>query len=70
MLDPAPHSEKDLNENTVIETSNSGQRLYARPIKNILDRNSREVVGWLYRWNNGELVPMWKDGSKSEIDYA
>ncbi len=44
-------------------------RLHAEPIKRILDRTTREVVGWLYEWNTGSQVPMWKDGRKSDVIY-
>ena len=42
-------------------------RLEAQPIKRILDRKSRYVVGWLYEWNTGEFVPMWKDGRRDDV---
>ncbi|MEN8950657.1 hypothetical protein [Planktotalea arctica] len=45
------------------------KRLEAKPIKRILDRKTREVVGWLYEWNTGERVPMWKDGCKTDVVY-
>ncbi len=37
-----------------------GEREQAHPIKRVLDQNSREVVGWLYRWNTGQVAVMWK----------
>ncbi len=46
------------------------KRLHAEPIKRILDRETREVVGWLYKWNTGSLVPMWKDGRKTDVIYV
>lgn len=45
------------------------KRLHATPIKRILDRHSREVVGWLYVWNTGAQVPMWKDRRKNDVIY-
>jgi hypothetical protein len=45
------------------------ERLEAQPIDRILDRETREVVGWLYRWDNDDLVPMWKDGPKTNVIY-
>jgi hypothetical protein len=44
-------------------------RLEAKPIKRILDRQSREVVGWLYEWDTGEFVPMWKRGQHEDVVY-
>ena len=46
------------------------KREQARAIKRILDRNSREVVGWLYEWNTGQLAVMWKDGRRDDVVYA
>ena len=45
------------------------KRLHAEPINRILDRKSRKVVGWLYKWNTGSLVPMWKNGKQSDVIY-
>lgn len=45
------------------------ERLAARAIKRILNRQSREVVGWLYEWNTGEQGPMWKNGRCQDIIY-
>jgi hypothetical protein len=42
-------------------------RLEAQPCKRILDRQSRDVVGWLYEWNTGEFVPMWKQGRQEDV---
>ncbi|UUV08686.1 hypothetical protein [Ruegeria sp. YS9] len=47
----------------------SKTRLHAEPIKRILDRSTGEVVGWLYEWNTGSQVPMWKDGRKTDVVY-
>ncbi len=41
----------------------------AKPIKRILDRNTRKVIGWLYEWNTGELLPMWKSGVYKDVIY-
>lgn len=45
------------------------KRLAARATKRILDRQSREVVGWLYEWNTGEQVPMWKNEHRDDVVY-
>lgn len=45
-------------------------RLHARAVKRILDRQSGTLVGWLYEWNTGELVPRWKAGAKSDVIYV
>lgn len=47
----------------------SNKRETAEPIKFILDRETRAVVGWLYKWNTGALVPMWKNGKCQNVIY-
>jgi len=46
------------------------RRKHATPIRRILDRESGKVVGWLYEWNTGALVPMWKSEPFENIVYA
>ncbi|GAW36555.1 hypothetical protein RA2_03628 [Roseovarius sp. A-2] len=41
----------------------------AKAIKRILDARTREVVGWLYEWNTGEILPRWKDGRREKVIY-
>lgn len=72
MLDTACRSQSDPHAIALADARNlptGKRRLHATPIKRILDRNSREVVGWLYEWNTGAQVPMWKDGRKSDVIY-
>ena len=45
------------------------ERLEAKAIKRILDARTREVVGWLYEWNTGEILPRWKDGRREKVIY-
>tara|TARA_R110002126_G_C10490653_1_gene504177 strand:+ start:39632 stop:39919 length:288 start_codon:yes stop_codon:yes gene_type:complete len=45
------------------------KRVHARAIKRILDRQSGEVVGWLYEWNTGALVPRWKADAHKDVIY-
>lgn len=40
--------------------SKEPKRLHAHAVKRILDRETGTLVGWLYEWNTGELVPRWK----------
>ena len=58
-----------LSANTKTEHQEVQQRRHAEPIKFILDRDTRDVVGWLYKWNTGALVPMWKDGACQNVIY-
>ena len=44
-------------------------RLHAHAVSRILDRENGELVGWLYKWNTGELVPRWRAGVKSDVVY-
>ena len=45
-------------------------RLCAQAVKRIHDRQSGELVGWLYEWNTGELVPRWKTEARSDVIYV
>jgi hypothetical protein len=49
--------------------SNGQRRLHARAIKRILDRETGDLVGWLYEWNTGELVPRWKTKAQKDVIY-
>ena len=45
-------------------------RVHAHAVNRILDRETGELVGWLYKWNTGELVPRWKAGAKTNVIYG
>ena len=45
-------------------------RLHARAVKRIHDRKSGALVGWLYEWNTGELVPRWKADARADVVYV
>ena len=45
------------------------KRLHAKAIKRILDRETGDLVGWLYEWNTGERVPRWKAKAHKDIVY-
>lgn len=45
------------------------KKLEAKAVGRILDAKTREVVGWLYQWNTGELVPRWKNGPVEDVIY-
>ena len=47
----------------------AGDRLEARAIGRILDRQTREVIGWVYEWNTGERAHLWKNGEREDIVY-
>ncbi len=49
--------------------SKTPKRLHARAVKRILDRETGDLVGWLYEWNTGELVPRWKSHAQSDVVY-
>lgn len=52
------------------KASTKPARLHARAVKRILDRQSGTLVGWLYEWNTGELVPRWKAEASSDVIYV
>lgn len=45
------------------------KRLHAQAINRILDRQSGDLVGWLYEWNTGERVPRWKTRAEADVIY-
>jgi len=46
------------------------KKRHARAIKRILDSKSREIVGWLYEWNTGQIAVMWKDEPCEDVIYV
>ena len=52
------------------KASTKPARLHARAVNRILDRQSGTLVGWLYEWNTGELVPRWKAEARSDVIYV
>ena len=44
------------------------KRIHAHAIKRIYC-SSGELVGWLYQWNTGDLVPRWKSEPHSDVYY-
>ena len=51
------------------QTGKGPKRLHAKAIKRILDRETGDLVGWLYEWNTGERVPRWKAKAHKDIVY-
>lgn len=47
----------------------SKKRTQARAVKRIFDKNSGELVGWLYEWNTGEVVPRWQGEAIKDVYY-
>ena len=45
------------------------KRLHAEAINRMLDRDTGELVGWLYRWNTGALCPRWKTEPREHVIY-
>lgn len=46
-----------------------GKRIHARAVCRIFDKKSGDLVGWLYEWNTGELVPRWKAQEFKDVFY-
>ncbi len=46
------------------------ERLHAHAVKRIYDRQTGDHVGWLYEWNNGDLVPRWSAAPRSDVVYG
>lgn len=49
--------------------SKKPKRLHARAIKRIHDSKSGDLVGWLYEWNTGSVVPRWIAGARKDVYY-
>lgn len=62
------HRENTFNKKSA--TAMLVKKEQARAIRRILDRDSQEVVGWLYEWNTGQLAVMWKDGRRDDVVYV
>lgn len=45
------------------------KRVHARAVKRIFDRETGQLVGWLYEWNTGSLVPRWKSEARDDVIY-
>lgn len=45
------------------------RRLEARAVMRILAVETGGQVGWLYRWNNGDLQPAWFAGPLEAVIY-
>ena len=48
-------------------TKLSEGRSQAQAIKRIFDSKTGELVGWLYQWNTGSLVPRWKSEIHTDV---
>lgn len=47
-----------------------GPRLTGTPIKQILCKTSGKLVGFLYEWNNGDILPTWRNGPVDKVRYV
>jgi len=47
----------------------STARLTGEPIMRIRCKKTDALVGFLYRWNNGDLQPAWLTGALAEVHY-
>lgn len=45
------------------------KRTQAQAVKRIFDKSSGELVGWLYEWNTGEMVPRWQGEARKDVYY-
>ena len=45
-------------------------RVEAVPIKRIICVRTGALLGYLYRWNTGEIEPMWFGRSSKDVTYA
>lgn len=43
--------------------------LEAKAEMQIVCRATRKTVGWIYRWENGECMPLWIDVELDDVEY-
>ncbi|WP_010141877.1 hypothetical protein [Oceanicola sp. S124] len=43
------------------------KKLYAEAVGKIINRHDRDHVGYLYRWNNGELQQAWFGRPRADV---
>ena len=63
-----PNSSSQLSDKKPV--SRPSKKRHARAIKRVLDGKSREIVGWLYEWNTGQIAVMWKDQPCEDVIYV
>ncbi|SFH28499.1 hypothetical protein SAMN04488020_109113 [Palleronia marisminoris] len=63
-----PNSSSQLSDKKPV--SRPSKKRHARAIKRVLDSKSREIVGWLYEWNTGQIAVMWKDEPCEDVIYV
>lgn len=44
-------------------------RLTAEPVMRILCKRTDALVGYLYKWNNGDLQPAWLSDTVASVRY-
>lgn len=66
-LRPSPHRSTSGTQGRV--GTQEAERLHAEAVKRILDRDTGELVGWLYRWNTGALCPRWRSEPREHVIY-
>lgn len=52
-----------------VERCGCKERLHAKAVQRIYDRQTGEHVGWIYEWNNGDLVPRWSAAPRGDVVY-
>lgn len=62
-----PRNETKAHEKGTQSTDALPNRLHARAVKRIFDRQTGDLVGWLYEWNTGALVPRWKSEAHEDV---
>ena len=51
-------------------TNSSEPKLEAYAFQQVLNRHTKEVVGYRYRWNNGSVQTMWCSGRVKDVIYV
>lgn len=62
-----PNQKIKVTSKTTLKKTN--KKLYAWPVQRILDKETLELVGWVYQWNTGERGRTWENGEKNNVIY-
>lgn len=60
---------KKPNRAEVEQIVSSSTRLTGEPVRRIFCKKTGNLVGYLYKWNNGDLQPAWLDTAKADVRY-
>ena len=60
---------KKRDASALEKTMSTKTRLTGEPIMRILCKKTDSLVGYLYKWNNGDLQPAWLKDAMADVRY-